>query len=96
MRGGRARAVALLQRFSYVLGQWPSDPFLLFFFFSGPLPSVGLGDSPAEMVGIPNSYAMCRNLGQLFTAIKGPDGPAFVVRNDDSSDRLAVDADIMA
>ena len=33
---------------------------------------------------------MRRNLGQLFTAIKGPDGPAFVVLNDDSSDRLPV------
>ena len=33
---------------------------------------------------------MRRKLGQLFTSIKGPDRPAFVVLNDDSSDRLAV------
>jgi hypothetical protein len=31
-RGMMCEGGALLQRFSYVLGQWPSDPFLLFFF----------------------------------------------------------------
>ena len=78
---GAARAVSLLQRYSYVLGQ---RPLIRFFFCLRSLTPVGLGDrdSPAKMVGIPNSYAMRRNLGQLLTAIKGPDCPAFVVLND--------------
>ena len=48
-----------------------------------------IGDSPAELVALSNSYAMRRRLNTLFTAIRHPDGPAFVVLNDDMPERTA-------
>jgi hypothetical protein len=46
-----------------------------------------VGDSPAELVAVSNSYAMRRRLKALLDKIKGPDGPAFVVLNDDMPER---------
>ena len=74
--GGRARAVSLLQRYSYVLRQ--TYPFSLFFVLTS-----HIGDSPAEMVALSNSFAIRRRLKTVHQAIRRPDGPAFVVLNDD-------------
>ncbi|KIM72381.1 hypothetical protein PILCRDRAFT_741928 [Piloderma croceum F 1598] len=71
--GGRIRAVSLLRRYSYVLG-----------------------DSPAELVPISKSDVTSKRLDGILSAIKDPGGPAFVVLNDDMSDRTSPkDADAM-
>jgi hypothetical protein len=49
-----------------------------------------LGDSPAEMVAATSSRAMRKRLYALLDAVRVPDGPAFVVLNDDMPDRASV------
>jgi len=49
-----------------------------------------IGDSAAELVGLTNSYATRRRFNKLLPAMSRPDGPAFVVLNDDMPERQLV------
>jgi len=62
--GGRARALQLIQRYTYTLG-----------------------DAPAEFVKVASSRGLIRSIKNLRDKMGKSDGPAFLVVNDDVSDR---------
>lgn len=64
--GGRARALQLIQRYTYTLG-----------------------DSPAEFIKVASSRGLARSITRLRGMMGTSDGPAFLVVNDDVSDRAS-------